>query len=235
MGFKKFVKKHATVKNAKKAYKFARKHENTARKALNLAMKIKDAVNIEYKVKDKVVSLTDLADGSIGANGAESTVFHLLSDISQGTADGERIGDSLKLQRLTGRGTISWKTQPSTATARLIRVIIMRGKHEKRETQYTVDGTDAILEHAGVLGSKHENTKYNNKFLHDKVYTLDTAKKNIITFKWSYPLNWHINYAAGGTNVEDGGLYIAVLTNDAVTGAGLCKFYADFNISYTDN
>lgn len=239
MAYKKTYKKTYKKKRGDAATRKWAKRGATAAtvayKAYRLARRIKDAVNTEYKTHDVKLNLVKLGSGENNPAVADSVVFWNLAEINQGVKDGQRVGDSLKLQRLTARGSIGWLSQPTGARSALVRVIIMRGKADNGRIYNTVIGSTPFLETSGVFGAKNETTKYETKILHDHTYTLDTARKNIITFDWNYPLNWHVNYWKDGTGeqIQDGGLYIAIVTNTGTTAE--VAFYSDFGISYTDN
>lgn len=209
-----FKKKGGWMKKAGTAYNVA----STAYTALKTAKFVADLVNAEYK--DRELILNDTASNNVG------TVYSLLPSIPQGTAVHERIGDSIKLQRMTIRFTL---TRNSAAIAQTYRMILFRGKNEGG-VAYT---PGMILQYQDILSPKTEDTKFNTKFLIDKTYTLDSAKANILTRTWNVPLNWHCNFQTGSpVNIKDGGLYLMCLqsgTNNSPSNHMIYK------ITYTDN
>jgi len=243
MAFKKTVKKYVTKKNVIKGAKFAYKHRGTAQKALKLAMRLKDAVNIEYKEVEERILYGALGDGQDDPAVPDSVKFKALCLPSLGTGENDRIGTSIKLQRLSGRGRISWLHQEAPAGGRLtasVRVILMRGKADEGRTYPVTDvltPTDKLpyLDERGTLGAKADNTKFNTKTIFDRTYKLDVAKTNMINLNWNFPLNWHQNFMenVGGDRIADNGLYLAVVT-DTGTDA-LCEFVMNYSCTYTDD
>nr|QKN88905.1 MAG: capsid protein [Cressdnaviricota sp.] len=243
MAFKKTVRKYATKKNFKKGAKFAYKHRGTAQRALKLALKLKDMVNIEYKHSDHTWLFNQLGDGTNNGAVIQSTFFNNLNQfIGQGTGHNQRIGNSIKAQRLSGRGTIRWigGAVPVGQLTANVRIIIMRGKADNQRAYYTADPTipgatgGVYLDQKGVNGAKSENSKYETKTIHDKIYTLDVARRNMINLNWNFPLNWHINFEEdGGANTQDGGLYLAILTDTGIVP--MVDVNLRLDISYTDN
>lgn len=242
MAFKKTVKKYVTKKNVKKAAKFAYKHRGTAQKALKLAMRLKDAVNIEYKESEVKLVLNELGDGQVTAGVMDSVSFLPLCVPVKGTGENERIGNSIKLQRLSGRGRISWLGQaaPSGGTVTAsVRVILMRGKADEGRfypTTEVLTPADKLpyLDERGTLGAKADNTKFNTKTIYDKTYRLDIARVNNINLNWNFPLNWHQNFIEEGDNrIADNGLYLAVITDTG--GSPKCEFIMNYSCTYTDD
>jgi len=212
MGFKTRAKK--TYGKAKKAYAFGKKHENTARKALKLAMSIKRAINTEYKYFD--VTATALP--------STTASFINLCQPSQGDSVVQRDGDSIKLARMSGRIILQ---KNSAATITTLRCILFRGK---AENAVSYAGTD-LLETISVVAPKANHEKFRTKILYDKIYTLN-ADKSVLTFDWNFKLFGHCNFTAAGTNVEDGGLYLMLLSSEV---ANFPSFNYYFRTTFTDN
>lgn len=236
------TQKKRTYKRKTKAKKPMRyKVADAAFSAYKLARRIKDAVNIEYKEFEDNIAFDQLGPGNPGSPVQDSYEFRPLCLPSQGLTANERIGDSIKLQRLTARGSIGFNpafTTGATASA-LVRVILMRGKADNGKLYVVADSTSndpyPILDQEGVFGAKNDYNKYNTKFLFDRTYTLDAAKRNIITFKWNFPLNWHQNFQPGGVNIQESGLYLGVVTNTATNGSNSPIFYMNYSVTYTDD
>lgn len=190
----------------------------TAYTALKMAKRLNDMVNAEYKDREGI--LNDTTSTNVG------TIYPLLPDIPQGLGFTNRIGDSIKLQRLTFRYTL--KIHPSS-TATSYRMILFQGKHENGNP-YTA-GT--ILQYQDILSPKTNDTRFNTKFLIDKTYVLDKAKTNLITGTWNVPLNWHTNFNPGSPNIiKDGGLYLMCIQNDTVNPPNNHIIY---KVSFTDD
>jgi len=198
-----------------------------AKAAYSTAMFVKDAVNIEYKEHVVNVTPTPLdAEGNVWelvSNGALSG-----TSIQQGIQNGERIGDSIKLQRLTFRGLLVKNSdQPLSA----VRIILFKGKAEGGEQYLPSD----ILQNLDVFSPKLEENKFNTKFIYDEVFIVDSVKSQYVEFDWNKELNWHCNYVAGANTVGDGGLYLLMVTTAASTPGGVPVWSGTFKITYTDD
>lgn len=220
----------------KRAAKFAYKHAGKADKALKIAMKLKDMVNIEYKEYEALIQYKKIGNGTNVPAVSDSIQALALCQPAQGTTSGTRVGDSIKLQRLSGRGHIAWVNQaapPGGTLTAAIRVILFRGKADNNRTYYTNIAPDPMFDQIGVLGAKTENQKYLTKFLFDRTYQLDVTRTNKINLNWNFPLNWHQNFRTGVTGIEDAGLYLIVVTDTGIIPA--CEFIMNYSVSYTDD
>lgn len=194
-----------------------------AKAAYATANFVKDAVNIEYKVYR--IETTPVTFNNLGV------VYDLIgsnsgfSGIQQGTTINDRIGDSIKLQRMVFRGLVQLN---SLATINAVRIIVFRGKAEAGLMYSPSD----ILESLNVYSGKNENNRYNTNILYDEVKIIDNVKSQYIELDWNIELNWHTKFEAGATTIADGGLYMLLLTG-AVTN--LPAWDGVFRITYTDD
>jgi len=210
MAFKKYVKK------GKKAYKFAKKHQGTAEKALALGMKLKRMINVEYKFYDISAAPTVSNTG---------TVYNLFSP-TQGDGVTQRDGDSVKVLSLSGRIHMLMN---AAASASLMRVIIFRGKQENAVSYTTTD----ILQNASILNPKNDSEKFRSKILYDKIFTLTTGDRTRNQpGNWYFRLNGHVNFVNGATTVENGGIYMLLISNEAVNTPTFSYY---LRTRYTDN
>jgi len=220
-----------------------------AYKALKLARRLKDAVNIEYKEQEVQLALRKLGDGSSSSSAVEDSVtFIPLCVPEPGVGENQRIGTSIKLQRLSGRGRISWLNQaaPSGGTVTAsVRVILMRGKADAGKRYPITEDLLApaqfhgpFLDTLGTLGAKYDNTKYDTKILYDKTYRLDIARVNNINLNWNFPLNWHQNFFESEDpeikqQITNNGLYLGVVTDTGTSAK--CEFIMNYTVTYTDD
>lgn len=235
---KRTAKSKFTLNNASKAANVA----STAFTALKIASKVASMVNVEYKDFETNYLNQKIGDGSpnINVNGPGTVTAIPICTPLQGTGKAQRIGDSIKLQRLTIKGHVAWINQTAppagTLTANL-RLIFFRGKADLGKTYPTTylpgSGEVPILDQLGVLGSKDDSTKYNTKFLYDKVFKLDVAKTNLTNIKFTLPLNWHQNFKVGGIQPSDGGLYMMVISDTGLIPKMELRMY--IGVSYTDD
>lgn len=195
--------------------------------ALKMAKQIKDAVNIEYKEYPATILNTNL--DAVG-------LVYPLHTMSQGYANAQRIGDSIKLQRLTARGVIIQGTGSQTTQVRLV---LFRGKAEDYKT-YTpaADLFETTSSNNFIYSSKLESEKYNTKFIVDKRFVLDSAKQNIIPFSFNLPLNWHVEFGpSGSTQIKNQGFYLALMSDRPVGSpvANWPNITFNYTLSYTDD
>lgn len=203
-----------------KASRFIRKNGSTAVAAYRLASKVARMVNVEYKFVDASTTAT-----AISTSGS----FFVLDSISQGNAVSQRTGDSIKPEDLMVRFFIA---QNATAVATQFRVIIFRGKAENNVAYVAGD----LLEYTGsaisCISPKTHAEKYRTKFLYDQVHTLSINGTRCKTVEFNLKLQGHVNFVAGGTGVEDGGIYMFVVSSESVN-TPVFSFIS--RLSYTDN
>lgn len=212
--------KYAKVASA--GLKYVRKNYtskgSTAYRALKMARRIADAVNIEYKERDTFNQITPTWTGS---------VVSLVGNIIQGDGQSERVGDSIKLQNLTMRMIVT-----PGANTEYLRVIVF---HDK---QNAITTGAQLLQNTGsiqtIISPKNEDNKYVSKVLYDKVIPIvPTSAKAVFIERKVFPLNWHCHYSAGSTTVKDGDLKIAFFSGTAAVSTSLLNY--NLVVSYTDN
>lgn len=160
--------------------------------------RIKDAINIEYKEVQNSIGTQPVSwDGWGGALGISI----------QGDGNNEHVGDSVKLQRLTFRGSI----RNSTGTSSQVRLIIFKDKFNQNSTPTN------FLENVGsslaVFSPKDEDTKYSSKTLFDKTYIVSDTRP-IQKIKLNIPLNFHTTYVPT-TNTPTAGVLRILFISDA--------------------
>jgi len=223
MAFKKFVRK--AYRKGKKAYKFYKKNQSKADAALALAKKVARQVNTEVKYR-----LNSIAS-PIDDNG---TVFRLCT-VPVGDQETERIGDSIKTMRVSGRLFI---TQNESAQKTALRCILFRGKQERGEDYAVSGGDNYILSTTATqtyLAPKSENKKYASKILYDKLYHMSNNGNSSLILNWNFKLFGHVQYTSSddtGETIEDGGLYLLVISNETTNTP---SFNAELRFTYTDN
>lgn len=188
-----------------------------AYKALTLARKVADAVNIEYKISD-----TNSGPQGVDYSGG---VLTMLSGISQGVADNQRIGDSIKVQNNMLRFSIARNGADS-----MVRVLLIWDK------QNQIAATSDVLEVVGSvnapLSPKHYDKRFRCKVLFDKTYTVDT-NRSILTDECLLDINQHVQFSAGSTTEYTGDLILMTISNQATTNLPTFQYYN--RVSYTDN
>lgn len=189
-----------------------------AYRALSLAKRVADAVNIEYKEVDSTNFVAPDYNG---------TVVDLTSIIAQGSANGQRIGDSLKLQRLTFR----CYTIAGANTERLRFIIYI-------DKQNTITTGAQMLQNSGnayaVVAPKLEDNKYQTQILVDRVFDMiPNTTKAINSYEFTQPINLHCHYTGGTTTVKDNALKILFISTSATASTG--TIYYTTELSYTDD
>lgn len=190
-----------------------------AYKALNLARKVADAVNTEYKHFDV------FATQQVSWSGYFPTINNA---IPQGTADGQRIGDSIKNQRFILRGDL----YRGSADA-VVRIILLW------DPQCKVSGVSDVLQSINSVYSpvspKTYDKRFQTKVLKDflvKVTSNDPIKK--ITM--NVPINEHTQFDVGTTTQDTGRLMLLVISDkDPATPANEPTFIYFSRLTYTDN
>lgn len=191
----------------------------TAWKALKLARRLADAVNTEFKLVDnfdsQAISSTGLMFSVLGTQPV------------QGLLDGNRIGDSIKMQNLTLRfyGQING-VQPS-----LIRVLVFEDKQTKIATPAN------LLAQVGTIHAVHSpkffDTRFQTKVLLDTVIALNNdspqpRREHVI------PINYHAQFNNGTQTVNTGDLKILFISN-INTGGSTPTLTWSTRLTFTDN
>lgn len=197
--------------------------------------RLKDMVNVEYKEHTVLVN-----DGPINWDGVSNIpIFNL---VPSGINDNQRIGDSIKCQNLTIRGSLrnnpaNKETSTGFIQAMMVRMIIFWDKQNK-----TTTGND-LLQHVGSrlapLSQKKEDNKYDSKIILDRTFRI-SYQTPIKTFKYVIPLNkhTHFNRALDDTDpiIENNALKI-FFVSDVPTALTSEQPLLDMecSMSYTDN
>lgn len=229
MAFKKFKK------YAKKGFKNIKKNPmgamNTAFTALKLAQKVHRQINSE--VFAHKIQLSSQASDTTG------TVTSLCA-ISQGDTDGTRTGNSIKLARLSG--WIVVKSRDACTETTLVRIVILRGKHERNTAPAWSTTYDAAVSGVTLVGSqKLRDRRFDTKVLYDRIIrlesTVDTAGVNPSTkmFKINIKLYGHVNYDGANTTAESGGIYLFQCSNQDTGASKDPTISTNLTLSYYDN
>jgi len=215
MPYKSYKKTYKKPGRFQKAGRFADKHTGTAMKALNLAKKVARMVNVEYKAFD-----SDFSGGVDNAGG----IVNIFTPV-QGSNYDQRDGDSVKPLRLSGRLFI---TQNGSAQKTALRIIIFRGKQENQQP-YTVADVLQIPSH---LAPKATHERFRTKILYDKLYHMSNNGNSSIVANYDFKLFGHTLFANDDTEVENGGIYVLVISNENANFP-VVNWY--LRTSYTDN
>jgi len=220
---KKYTKKTSGWQDAKTVGKLAYKHRNTAVKALKLASKVARMVNVEYKAHE----INTVNNYDIGGE-----VLSLTNGIAQGDGYNTRDGISIKPMRLSGRCYVEMNVSAPTT---LFRCIVFRGKNEKGEI-YTPQGNSQLdildPDAIGPLARKNRDNRFGTKILYDKLFTLSQSGTRAKVLDLNIRLDGHVNYENTTTDVDNGGLYILLISDqDTLTPV----WRSQLTLTYTDN
>lgn len=213
------------AKLASRGFRYARKYTSKGSagyRALTLARKLADAVNIEYK--------TQIGTGTVNPT-YSGTVVDLTSLIAQGSANGARIGDSLKLQNLTIRFYLEMDSTPASNEQH--RVIIYR------DQQNAITSGALMLQTTGnifaPISVKNADNKYSSNILLDRHMTFANYAGGQVSRRFDVviPLNFHVHYAAGTSTVKDNALKILFISDTVAASITAVRYYAQ--MSYTDD
>lgn len=190
---------------------------SVANKALRLARKVADMVNVEYKYFD--LTSTGNAFSDIGT-------FGIMNSIPQGNAESQRIGDSVKLQNVTLRYDVKRQTNDCFA-----RIMVIWDK---------MNSTSAVND---ILQSNNNINVTNNPKNYDKRFQTQILYDKIINLNTNHPqqheevvidISQHTQYSAGTTTILTGALKLLYISNDG-TGPSypVLNYYA--RMTYTDD
>jgi len=188
-----------------------------AYKALRLARKVADAVNIEYKILDTVES----SGGAIDYTGGLTT----LNSVPQGTADNQRIGDSLKVQNETMRYYIT--RNGADCDVRIM--LIWDEQNQATSTSDILESTGGFL---SVVSPKNYDLRFRSKVLYDKLHHV-TSNDPIVNGECIMPINLHTQFNAASTTIRTGALKLLAVSNVVTTN--LPKLFYHSRMSFTDN
>lgn len=192
-------------------------------KALRLARKVADAVNIEYKMYDQAAGGT-----TFDYNGTA----YVLNAPAQGNADTQRIGDSIKCQNIVIRGNV----QGTTTAGQLnkCRVILIW------DEQNQIAALSDLLELTGtsnvVFSPKNYDKRFRCRVLYDKLFLVGTQsgmQAFARDFEITLPINQHTQFASATTTINTGALKMFVCSDGVTTNLPSIFFYS--RLTYSDD
>ena len=179
---------------------------------------IRKLINIETKVLDT----------TNGANIPNTGTISTISTIAQGLNYTDRIGDSIKMQRMEVR--FRWQIGAS-ATKTFVRAIVFRDL----DNYGTAPAVTDLLEAADVLAPVKYLNKDRFSVLYDEVQTLQSVNETASVSVFCTPHEGHIKYlgttAANASNGK-GSVYICWVGSEA-TNQPRIDFYT--RIYFTDD
>lgn len=207
-----------------------------ARNGYRLASRIAEMVNIETKAytPGQLTAAPDPVIKSLPFTWS-STTNEILNDPSQGDADFQRIGDSIKIHRVNIRGTV---LKPSTLECFVYRTILYWD-----EGNTSPSGNDVL--YFSMLGSigatssmKDYDKRKNTRILHDETYTIGTpaATSTGLTANYHHfhihkKIGLHTQFEAGTQTIVTGALRLMIISN--ISASVQCYYMSE--IQYTDD
>jgi len=225
MPYRKTYRKRRPIhkRNGRRRFKrIGAKAGSMAYTAFKMAKRLKDAVNIEYKIND--VNVTGVSPDYNGA-------YQTLNAPAQGSTDITRIGDSIKCQNLTMRGIVSGNS--TAGTNNVVRLILLW------DTQNQYSTLSDLLELTGssnaVYSPKNYDRRFRNKILWDRTFVVNNIGGNpyVIPFDETFTINDHTQFSAGSTTQFSGSLKLVYLSDRVTTLLPTIWFYS--RLSFTDN
>jgi hypothetical protein len=188
---------------------------------------IRKLINIEFKRFD------------VNANGASTSqagVVSQLSQIAQGTDNGQRVGNSLRCQHLRFCAHVLIN---GSATRSAVRIIIVR---DLENAGSAPAGSDILVSAGGsncvtsnYLYTSHGIGTLPGRFtiLFDETVTMSVTGEQNCLVKCELPMTQHIRYSgSAGASTKEGSLWVAAFCNEATNTATLDW---NANLTYTDD
>ncbi len=190
--------------------------------AYDVATAVRKLVNVEKKKLDL----------SHSGNILSSTTSARLNFTAIATGDGpnQREGNSIKVVRLYGKGTIRVNSA-STSTASNLRVVIIRDNQQIADTTPTWTDIYALADHNSLLNTA---TVGRYSVLWDRRYTVSNQNGSPgRAFEFNIPLQQHVRYnSTASTDIQKNGMYMFAISDESVNGVDLS---VQARTTYIDN
>lgn len=211
----------------RKYYNKAKSVASKAYTAYNIATKIARLVNVEHKMVEEVVSISEDWDGTL-------TTLNAVAGLGTGDDD-NRVGDSIKNQFLSVRGHVAFNQDASALAVQTFTVIIFQ------DYQNTCASPSYILETARVGTSiapyahKDKDHGYRSKILWKRTFTL-SVQRDVARFHAKIKLHGHTQFEAGTATINTNAYKMLTISNNPASSPTynvpiqcISRFY------YTDN
>lgn len=209
-----------------------------ARSAYRIGQKIEGLMNIETKRYGTIYNNPNL-------NYANPTIS-VINIPAQGVLDNDRVGDSIKVQRVSWRVAIS--QDPSQIVSTYVRMIVfwdesnittgtgtaLATTYQLLENQGTLDGVLALL------APKDYDNRFLTKIIYDKTFTMNTSTHTIFSSvkQKSFHIGKHTQFDNGTTSIITGALKVAFIAsgyNALPPPNGYTSVKGWFNVDFTDD
>lgn len=179
---------------------------------------IRKLINIETKVFDK--------SGTLGVNTTGTIVP--ISNMIQGVDYNQRIGNSLKLQRIE----VNFRNLIGTGTNSFLRVMLVRDLDNQGATPNISD----ILQTVDVMSPRNYLRTERFSVLYDEFSNLNSVSQTGEVAELDLPHEGHIKYLDATSNPSSygkGNLFLVHISNENVANQLTCIYYS--RIYYTDD
>lgn len=229
------------MKYAKRGLRYVRKgYKNIKKNPVGAASTALTALKIAQKVHRQINSEVFGHKIQLNTNADTTGAVQSLCAISQGDTDGTRTANSIKLARLSGY--IVCKSRDAATDTTFVRVVILRGKHERNTAPAWSTTYEAAASGVTLVGAqKLRDRRFDTKVLYDRVIRLentnDTGSVNPSTkmFKINLKLYGHVNYDGANTTAESGGIYLFFCSNQDTGASKDPAFSTNLTLTYYDN
>lgn len=214
------------ARKGKRVYRKARRYAGyaaTAYRAYRLASSVASMVNAETKKQDTDIAFPTTETGSI---------LNLVG-IAQGDDDNQRNGNSIKLKRITIKGTIAHDNGTSVKPG-VVKLWIIRDKQQQADTSPTY--TEVFDENSIHPFLNPDNV---GRFQILASRTINLSDTSILkkTFSVSVPFkNLHVRYNGSATSdIQRNGIYMLYISSNNSAGGSGPYFQGQSRVYYYDN
>ncbi len=208
------VSSHSQIRSLGRSFKKHATYDN-ARKALDLAIKTKKLLNVEYKFFD-----TQAQNASMSQTG---TALNLVLS-NQGTSDITRVGNSIRLTRVNVNYII---TMNASATSTICRYILAWDSSPNGSGLTMANTLEDSSVTDNLVSPYNIDSKRRIHVLYDKVHTLNINANRSVAVHFSIPLDHHVRYdgnAGDVTDLSSGNLAALHFTSEATNTPTLTHF-----------
>jgi len=227
--------KYPVGKKYKKKYK-KRKFARTligfkADKAYRMALRLtKEQPKIETKFIGKTINETDIDWNGVTA---------IFNNVSQGTVDTSRIGDSLRMIGLYINMTFSYVDDIDYTVSNyfnepvLIRFIIIYDKQNKITT--AAEYLQQSASNLAVRSSKNHDRRFETRLILDKTFNLNALSRPMAHLNEYIKLKLYTQFNGGTPTINTGALrYFIISDQDPTLSDTFCQALGRLKIHFTD-
>lgn len=220
-----------------KASKALKAGKKTANKNAKRIDKIEKVVNqIANQPEIKYIALSS----SVLSVDHSNPRVQLLNGMIQGNIDGQRIGEIIKMKKITLNYklyTINNAFTNTVTSSRSVRVMLVLEKNPKGITFSFGDLFGVLTPYTTTIYNyKGVDFKQRYEVLHDRVYNVQTQQGEYV-YQIERKLNRNVDYSKGNTgtitDIESGALYFIVISDD--NNVNHQNFRYNMLIEYIDN